>query len=234
MKYAVITGATRGIGKAIGEKLLAEGFSLAVCARTKKDLVALEKKWKVAYPAATIIVYRADVGNKDEVTGFGDAVLSKFPRVDILVNNAGVYMQGLFEGEREERFETVMRINLYSAYYLTRQLLPVMKKKKSGHIFNMCSVASLKAYPGGGIYGISKYALLGFSENLREELRPHLIKVTSLCLGATDTDTWEGSGIPAERMMAADDVADTVWSVYNLSKGANADTIIMRPVKGDL
>src|SRR6185312_5050858 len=127
-----------------------------------------------------------------------------------------------------------MSVNLYSAYHLTRQLLPIIKEKKTGHIFNMCSVASLKAYPNGGSYGISKYALLGFSNNLREELIPFNIKVTALCPGATYSRSWEGSGVHPDRMMEGKDIADTLWASYTLSAQANVELIVIRPLKGDL
>jgi short-subunit dehydrogenase len=125
-------------------------------------------------------------------------------------------------------------VNLYTAYRLTRKILPAMKSNKSGHIFNMCSVASLKAYRNGGAYSISKYALLGFSENLREELKPYGIKVTAICPGATHTPSWEGSGVPEDRIMEAGDIAEMLWSAYKLSSQANVEMIVMRPVKGDL
>jgi short-subunit dehydrogenase len=109
-----------------------------------------------------------------------------------------------------------------------------MKSRGQGHIFNMCSVASLKAYPNGGSYSISKYALLGFSENLREELKPFSIKVTSVCPGATYTPSWEGSGVEPGRIMEAADIAAMIWGAYSLSPQANVDTIVLRPVKGDI
>ena len=109
-----------------------------------------------------------------------------------------------------------------------------MKIHGSGHIFNICSVASLKAYPHGGSYSISKYALLGFSENLRDELKHTGIKVTAVCPGATYTPSWEGSGVHPHRLMEAEDVAKMLLAAYKLSPQANVDTIVMRPVKGDL
>ena len=109
-----------------------------------------------------------------------------------------------------------------------------MKEERKGHIFNMCSIASLKAYPNGGSYSISKYALLGFSENLREELKEYGIKVTSICPGATYTPSWEGSSIEPGRIMEAADVATMLWSAYNLSPQSDVETIVMRPVKGDI
>ena len=234
MPFAVVTGATQGMGKIIAEKLLNEGFSIAVCARNKAKLLQLETEWKERYPTATIMIYETDLTIKEELTDFATAALSHFPAIDLLVNNAGSYTPGTIADEPEGLLQSMIAVNLYSAYNLTRALLPSMKEKQSGHIFNICSIASLKAYPNGGSYSISKYALLGFSENLREELKDHNIKVTAICPGATYTPSWEGSGVPPERIMESADVANMLWSAYRLSPQANVETIVMRPVKGDL
>ena len=234
MPYAVITGATQGIGKAVAEKLLQRGYAVAICARNKEKLEELQSQWQKQYPAALIMVYSADLSKMEEANGFAQAILTQFPMVDVLVNNTGTFISGTIADEPAGRLESLMTTNLYSAYHLTRSLLPVMKKKGSGHIFNMCSVASLKAYPNGGSYSISKYALLGFSDNLREELKSFNIKVTSICPGATYTPSWDGSGVPQDRIMEATDVADMLWGACNLSAQANVENIIMRPVKGDL
>lgn len=127
-----------------------------------------------------------------------------------------------------------MGVNLYSAYYITRHVLSVMRRQKSGHIFNMCSVASLKAYPNGGAYSITKYALLGFSDNLRYELKDENIKVTAISSGAVYSRSWEGSGIDPQRIMEVSDIATMVWATYSLSQRANVENIIIRPQKGDL
>lgn len=234
MLYAVITGASQGIGKSIAAKLLKEGCTIIICGRDLGKLQALSNDWQKEYSAEKILCFRADLGNKNETVAFADYVLQNIPKVDILINNAGIFQPGNISDEPEGLLEQLMSVNLYSAYHLTRTLLPKMKEQKQGHIFNMCSVASLKAYPNGGSYSISKYALMGFSENLREELKPHNIKVTSVCPGATYTPSWEGSNIEPERIMEADDIAQMIWSAYNLSAQANVETIIMRPVKGDL
>ena len=234
MPYAIVTGATQGIGRTIAEHLLSKGFSVAVCARNEQKLQALEQEWKARYPQAQIVALTADLSKKTEVVFFAEKVAAVFPQIDILVNNAGTFQPGEISDEPDGRLEQLLSVNLYSAYYLTRGVLSVMKKSGSGHIFNMCSVASLKAYPNGGSYSITKYALLGFSENLREELKPFNIKVTAICPGATYTPSWEGSGVPEERIMEAGDVANMLWSAYNLSPQANVETMVMRPVKGDL
>ncbi len=234
MPNAIITGATQGIGKAITEKLLAEGFNVAVCARTQTDLDKLKKLWAKKYPKAKVFIYKTDLTKKEEVIAFGKNVLSHFKKIDVLVNNAGTYLPGNLADEPDGYLEELMALNMYSAYHLTRTVLPLMKKQKSGHIFNLCSIASLRAYPNGGAYGVSKYAILGFSENLRVELIPHGIKVTSICPGAVFTRSWDGTKLPPSRFLKADDIANTVWTAFSLSEGANTDMIVIRPQKGDI
>jgi short-subunit dehydrogenase len=161
-------------------------------------------------------------------------VLNNFPRIDILVNNAGLFFPGALATEPDDQLENLMQTNVYSAYHLTRAFLPTMKQQKSGHIFNMCSVASLRAYPNGGAYSITKYALLGFSENLRYELMGDGIKVTAISPGAVWTNSWSGSGVAPERIMKAADVAEILWTTYNLSAQATVEHIVLRPQLGDL
>jgi short-subunit dehydrogenase len=234
MFNAVITGATQGIGKAIAEKLLSEGFSIAICARSKENLQLVRDKWLAQYPLASVLIAPVDVSSKDAVKEFADEIATQWKQVHLLVNNAGTFIQGLMMDEPDGHLERLMHTNLFSAYHLTRGLFPLLKNTPGSHVFNMCSIASLKAYPYGGAYGISKYALLGFSDNLREEFKPYNIRVTSLCPGATYTPSWKDSGVDSERMMDANDVANMLWSAYNLSVGANVETVVMRPIKGDL
>ena len=127
-----------------------------------------------------------------------------------------------------------METNVSSAYHLTRAILPFMIEKNSGHIFNICSTASLKAYPDGGSYCISKYAMLGLNQVLREELKGQDIKVTAVFPGATYTDSWKNSGLPEERFIPASDIAKLIWSAYDLSDTTNVEEILVRPVLGDI
>jgi short-subunit dehydrogenase len=234
MPTAVITGATKGIGKAIAEKLLQQGFDVAVCARSTNQLRDLHDQWERDYPACKVFMQNVDVKDKAQVKDFAKNILENFKKVDILVNNAGIYFPGNLATEPDEQLENLMATNLYSAYHLTRCLLPLMKQHQSGHIFNMCSVAALQAYPNGGAYSITKYALLGFSENLRYELRNDGIKVTAISPGATWSNSWSGSGVAPERIMKATDIADILWSTYSLSKQAVVEHIVLRPQLGDL
>jgi short-subunit dehydrogenase len=109
-----------------------------------------------------------------------------------------------------------------------------MKKEKSGHIFNMCSIASIKAYPNGGSYAITKFALLGFSKVLREELRENGIRVTAVMPGATKTASWEGSDLPDSRFMKAEDVAEVIFNANAISERSVVEELIIRPQLGDI
>jgi short-subunit dehydrogenase len=233
-KTAVITGATKGLGRAVAEIFAQNGFDLCVCARTKADLEAMERDWAQQFPQAKLHIFQADLSQKAEVLDFADFVRLTWPSLDVLVNNAGIYLPGGVADEPEGTLETLLAVNLLSAYHLTRALLPLMIFRRKAHIFNMCSVASVAAYPNGGAYSISKFALLGFSKNLREEMKKKGIKVTAILPGAAWSDSWRGADFPENRLMQASDIAKTVWVCYDLSDAAVVEEILLRPQLGDL
>ncbi|HEU4473045.1 MAG TPA: SDR family NAD(P)-dependent oxidoreductase [Flavisolibacter sp.] len=231
---AVITGASRGIGKEVARIFAMHGYDLLLSSKSESGLLETMEKLRTEFPSVTINGIALDLGDRSKARLFGEWVLGQCDAVDVLVNNAGSFIQGNVSNEPEGALETMMEVNLYSAYYLTRTLLPRMIEAGSGHIFTMCSIASLAAYPNGGAYSISKYALLGFSKNLRRELQPHGIKVTAVIPGAVYTDSWKGSGVPEERIMEAADVAAMIYAATLLSPRAVAEEIVLRPQLGDL
>ncbi|MCC7029040.1 MAG: SDR family oxidoreductase [Chitinophagaceae bacterium] len=230
----VITGASKGIGKAIAEKFVAEGCNVFICARTESELIETVQDLSAINNIVKIFYSVVDLSVRTQVSDFAGDIIREFGRVDVLINNAGVFLGGSLANEEEGLLEKMMETNLYSAYHLSRALLPGMIQHKSGHIFNICSVASHQAYPNGGSYSISKFALLGFSKNLREELKPLGIKVTSVSPGATMSDSWSGSMVSEDRIMEASDIAEMIWSISQLSPQAVVEDIIMRPLLGDL
>lgn len=233
-KLIVVTGGTKGIGRAILEKFAGEGFDVVTCSRNNHDLEALSKTFKVAFPDIHCITFKADMSEKHQVKAFTDFVAGLARPVEVLVNNAGYFLPGEISTEPEGTLESMINANLYSAYYATRGLVSFMKKNKHGHIFNICSIASIKAYPDGGSYAISKFALLGFSKCLREELKSYNIRVTAIMPGATKTRSWDGADLPDERFMCSEDVADTVYAAYALSCRSVIEEIIIRPQLGDI
>lgn len=230
----VISGASKGIGKAIALKFAEEGHHLAICARNVSDLELLKNEILGKYPDTDMYISATDIRNEKQIKQFATDAVKHFGYIDVLVNNGGVFLPGKISEEEEGALEKLMETNLYSAYHLTRALLPYMLKSEKPHIFNMCSIASFMAYPNGGSYSISKFALLGFSKVLREELKPSGIKVTAIMPGATWSDSWAGVDLPHERLMEAKDIADTIWSAYQLGPSAVVEEIIIRPQLGDL
>ena len=230
----VITGASKGIGKAIAESFAAAGGTLFLCARNETDLYNTVAELQLKYADITVNAMATDVSKIDNCKKFGQWVLERVDSVDVLVNNAGQFIPGNIFDEADGMLEQMIATNLYSAYHLTRILLPLMIANKQGHIFNMCSVASLQAYPNGGSYSISKYALLGFSKNLRDELKPHHIKVTTVYPGAVMTASWGDFDNSKHRIMEAGDIATMVLAATKLSIQAVVEDIILRPQLGDL
>ncbi|WP_339700724.1 SDR family oxidoreductase [Algoriphagus aquimarinus] len=232
-KSILVTGGTKGIGRAIIERFAAEGFDIFTCARNEADLASLKTSLKEKYTNIKVLAIQADLSKKAEVAKLVNEVKAvAIP--DVLVNNTGVFIPGAIHDEADGNFELMMETNLYSAYYMTRGFAQEMIARKSGHIFSMGSVAGLTAYPNGGSYAVSKWAMLGMTKCLREELKPHQIKVTSILAGATYTSSWEGVDLPISRFMKAEDVAESVWAAYNLSPQSVVEEIVIRPQLGDI
>lgn len=232
-KNVVITGASKGIGRAVAEAFAAEGANLFLCARNEVALYNTMALLQTKYPDAVISAKAADLAVKEQAIGFGNWV-NEHGTVDILVNNAGNFLPGSVHNEEDGVLEDMIAVNLYSAYHLTRTVLPKMMAAKSGAVFNLCSIASLNAYSNGGSYSISKFAMLGFSKNLREELKPYHIKVCSIMPGAVLTDSWGDYDNSKHRIMEAGDIAQVIITATKLSPAAVIEDIVLRPQLGDL
>ena len=233
-KYILVTGGTKGIGRAIIEKFAAEDFHIITCARSEKDLQKLKIEIEREYTFSKVYTQVADLSKQTEVDAFVKFVLEKKVKIDVLVNNAGIFIPGEIHKEDEQALKNMIETNLYSAYFLTKGLVKDMIRRKDGYIFNICSTASLAAYPNGGSYSISKFALYGMTKVLREELKQYGIRVTAVLPGATLTASWEGVDLPADRFMKAEDVAITIYSAWSLSKNSVIEDILIRPQLGDI
>lgn len=229
----VVTGASRGIGRSIAEHFAAEGANLFLCSRNMDNTAKWQQELMEKF-GINITTFNADLGKEAEAKGFGEQLLKATDRIDVLVNNTGIYEPGSIYNEKEGQLEHMLNVNLLSAYHLTRSLIPTMIRQKSGHIFNICSIAALKAYPNGGSYSISKWALAGFSKNLREEMKAFNIKVTTVHPGAVFSSSWEGSGVDPKRIMEVQDISRMIIAASKLSAQACVEEIVIRPQLGDL
>lgn len=232
--FTLITGASKGIGRAIASAFAEEGHDLVLVSRSLRDLAVVKQEIKLKQAGINIHIFAADLSTRDGINSVLSFIRTLKIEVYTLVNNAGVFLGGEIKSSAEGNLEKMMDTNFYSAYYLTRALLPSMIQRGSGYIFNICSIASQQAYPNGSDYCISKFALYGFSKCLREELKSDQIKVISVLPGATWSDSWRGVDLPQERLMQAHDIATMMASCLKLSTSAVVEDIIMRPQLGDL
>lgn len=233
-KFAIVSGATKGIGLAIAEKFAQNGFDIVICGRSQKDIEQVKVYFSNTYKNINLYALAADLSKSNETLKFIQYILSLNRNIDILVNNAGSYQPGQVHNEDDGVLEKMIETNLYSAYKLTRGLIPKMMEHRSGHVFNICSTASIIPYINGGSYCISKHALLGFSKVLREEMKEFNVRVTAILPGPTKTASWEGVDLPNERFIKSQDIAEAVFGAFSLSTFAVVEELLIRPQLGDI
>ncbi|MCU0390280.1 MAG: SDR family oxidoreductase [Thermoflexibacter sp.] len=229
----VVTGGTKGIGKAIIEKFASQGMNVATCSRTKSHLVTLNSEIETKYNV-NLYYLEVDMSERRDIEMFINYLRSFDEPIDAIINNTGFYISGQLHTEDEGIMEEMMRTNVYSAYHLTRGLVEGMIARQQGHIFNICSVASIKIFPNGGSYSVSKFALYGMTKLFREELKEYGIKVTAVLPGATLTSSWDENQIEPDRLVKPQDVAEAVFAAYAMSASSVVEEIIIRPQLGDL
>ena len=224
--------ALRELAGAIIDVFAKDGFNIITCSRNKDDLIQLKNDIEAEYNVL-VKTFVADLESAEQAKAFGDFVMDNAEKVDVLVNNAGVFLPGKIMEEEEGVFEKQMSINVASAYHISRKVSSKLKKAESC-IINICSTASFVAYTNGGSYCISKFAMLGMTKVLREELKEDKISVTALMPGATRTSSWAGSSVPEERFIDPVEVAKAAKLAYDSRHTASIEELVIRPISGDL
>ncbi len=230
---ALITGATKGMGLAIAEKLAGQGCSLLLSARDNQALEALQTRLTTNNPGIHVHYFACDFSDRDQLTQLIDWVERICPHLDILINNVGIFRPVSVLDESDEDFELQMRINYQTPHRLSRAVGRLMRERRKGHIFNISSIASREPVSSAGTYTVTKYAVRGLTHVLRDELRPYGIKVTEIVPGSTLTSSWEGTTIPAERFILPADIANAIAACLEMSEGAHVDEVIVKPQYGN-
>ncbi|MFN4915721.1 MAG: SDR family NAD(P)-dependent oxidoreductase [Sphingomonadales bacterium] len=230
----IITGATRGIGLAVLKRFLQAGFDAAFCGSSSDSVEKVTAALQKEYPLARIAGFAARLEKQDEAISFSKRALEFLGHCTVLVNNAGTFKPGSVLTEEEGVFENLWQVNVSSAYHVSRAVIPSMYGIKRAHVFNMCSIASIVAYPNGGSYCISKFALLGLNKLLREELKSQRICVTAVMPGATLTDSWSGTELPQSRFVMPDNIAEMMFGAWNCNTNACTEELLIRPLEGDI
>lgn len=234
MKNMVISGASRGIGKAIAQKFAREGWHVAFCSRNLDRLNTLKAELETLNPNGKYLAFVCDVSNQESVRDFAEAAQAFLGEIDIIMNNAGVFIPGNVHDMNVDDFQKIFTTNVTSAFTLTKALIGPMKARKNGHVFNMSSIAGFMSYPNGGAYNVSKHALTGYSKTLRDELKEFGVRVSTIYPGATLTDSWAAAELPEERLMRPEDIAKSIYDIYMLSDRTVVEDIVLRPQLGDI
>jgi 3-oxoacyl-[acyl-carrier protein] reductase len=230
----VITGASKGIGLAIAEELLAEGMidQLAICSRSRSEIDAARTGLLTSYPDARIIAEECDVSREDEVTFFADYVQREMGHVDVLVNNAGFGRFSPVHEMETEVWNEVLNTNLRGVFIMTKALLPTMRARKMGSIITIGSLAGKNGFSGGAAYCAAKFAVRGMMQSLFLEVREDNLRVVTLFPGSVDTHFFERAGVGpqmAQRALHSADVAKAVVTAIALPQHADISELDIRP-----
>jgi 3-oxoacyl-[acyl-carrier protein] reductase len=225
-KVALITGASRGIGYAIARELAQSGYSLALAARTSEQLEEASRQLKSEFPEAPIISKHFDVACRDDVFAFVAEVLSQFGGIDVLVNNAGVHSSGTSMISRDV-LQRMMEVNFTAAVDCTQAVLSSMKAQQSGYIISIASICGVETYPTVGAYCASKFALVGYSTALDQEVAEFGIKATAVCPSWVDTRMASESPLSPDQMIRTEDLALTVRYLLSLGPAARIREIVI-------
>ncbi len=234
MENALITGATKGIGKAIAVAFAKQGLNLAICSRKGEDLRQLKQELQNINSAIKVFTRVTDCSNKNELLQFAAAAELELGFIKVLVNNVGSFEPCSVLDDEEDTLQQQLNTNLFPGYELYRYFGRTMMAARQGHIFNVCSVAALNPSVNAGSYSVTKAAQLSLNYVMRLETQPYQIKVTAVLPGSTYTSSWQGTNVDKQRFVQPEDVAEAITSCYRMSGGANVDELVIKPVGGQL
>jgi len=228
-KVAVVTGGTRGIGRAIAERLLREGASVAVCSRLHENVQTFLESCPPA-AADRLLAEPADISKLDDVRRFFASVDARFGGVDFLINNAGI---GIFKSVADltpEEWRRTIDLNLSGVYYCSHEALPRMLQRGAGYIVNISSLAGKNAFAGGAAYNASKFGLNGFSEAMMLDHRYDNVRVSYIMPGSVDTDFGAHAGA-APWKIQPEDVAEVTVMLLRMPARTLVSRVEIRPLK---
>jgi NAD(P)-dependent dehydrogenase (short-subunit alcohol dehydrogenase family) len=233
-QVAVVTGAGRGIGRAVATTLARAGAAVALAARSAAELEGVAREVRAAGGRALVVA--TDVRQEAAVETLARQTLAEWGQVDVLVNAAGLATFAPVTDSKLDDWDQILAVNLRGAVLCCRAVLPAMIARRRGTIINVGSVVTSRTLTGSAAYTASKYGLLGFSRVLAEEVRAHGVRVGVLSAGATDTPLWDAMpGAPArERMLRADQVAEAALLMASLGPNATLEELTLLPAGGIL
>lgn len=221
----IITGASRGLGKAFAKFASKFGGTVGIIASNQERL----KEVAAQLEGCSVITYACDFTEPAAVDALISELKSDFDKVDVLINNVGAFEIGELAETKLEQVEKMLNINFKAAFSITQEFLPVFKSQKEGFIFNIGSIITETPRKDIAAYTISKFALQGYTKILCDDLKDFGVKVTEVVPGSINTSSWDGIDAPKEDFVQPSDIVSAVEMVINSSKGANFEQIIVRP-----
>jgi 3-oxoacyl-[acyl-carrier protein] reductase len=226
---ALVTGASRGIGRAIAQRLASLGASVAICGRDRKALGETEKS--IAATGARVFSRPADVTVASEIAELVAQTEAHLGPIGILVNNAGIGLFGPAHEKTEAEWERVLNTNLKSVFLVSKAVVPSMMRQGKGDIINISSLAGKNTFAGGGIYCASKWGVMGLTGCMAEDLRDHGIRVSVICPGSVATEfSGRGPKDPSKALIA-EDVAHAVEAIVTQRAGSFLSEVHLRPLR---
>lgn len=229
----LITGGSRGIGRAIAEELAGAGHNLLLIAKNPDNLQSAAIEIRSKY-GTEVRYFVCDVGNMQNQQALYDFCLENDYLPDVLVLNAGIFLEGSLTNSSNSDFSETLNIDLLAIYNTVKLFIGHLRARQGAKIILIGSTAAYEPYPVGALYGVAKWALRGYAINLRHELMGDKIAVTFLAPGGTLTDLWEGEILSEDRLLEAKDIGKLVVSILNLSDQAVVEELIVRPMLGDI
>lgn len=234
MENALITGATKGIGRAIAEAFAKQGINMAICSRNSEELQETQLHLQQLNSQIKLITSVTDCADKKQLLQFAAHAELELGFINLLVNNVGSYEPCSILEDEDDTLQQQLNINLIPAYELYRYFARTMMAARRGHIFNICSIAAIEPVVNAGSYSVTKAAQLSLNHVMRLETQAYGVKVTAVLPGSTFTASWQGTDVDRRRFVQPEDVAAAIVSCYQMSAGANAEQIIIKPVLGQL
>src|SRR5690625_328086 len=226
-KFVLITGGSRGIGKAIGEKYLKNAYNLIIIAKDKNRLDSVKKEFKKKYPKSKVIIISCDLACKEDIYKSVGELLKEKYKIEVVIHNAGIFLPGNLLDENDIVFEKQMKVNLFSIYYLNKMLIEYLKNAENAHIFFIYYMAAVTAYENDAAYSMSKHALETYILNLRKEVKDDNISITSILPAKVWTDSWKDSGMDEDVFIPVDTIADALFNAYNTDNNTVIEQIIL-------
>jgi len=233
-QVALVTGAGRGIGRAVAVAFAREGARVVLAARSARELSAVQREIEAAGGAALVVP--TDVRQEPAVAALISRALAEHGRIDCLVTAAGLAAFASVADIKTEEWDQLMAVNLRGAFLSCRAVLPTMMAQRRGTIINIGSVVTSRALPGSAAYTATKYGVLGFSRVLAEEMRSHGVRVGVLSAGATDTPLWDAVAAPPDRsrMLQPEQIAEAALFMASVPAGASLEELTLLPQGGIL